>query len=73
MVGTLVGIAIVVIVLGTILIKSEIKYKQEQSKKKRMAAIREAQSDREEKELTVREKSRAKKFAKEENPEGNVV
>ncbi|MBT6047306.1 hypothetical protein HN803_07420 [candidate division WWE3 bacterium] len=76
MIGTSIGIAIVIIVLGTILIKSEIKYGKEQSKKKRMAAIREASSDREEKEkkeLSARQKKRAEKFGNGEVSEGDVV
>jgi len=68
----LIGLGILVFVLAFILIKSERQYKKDQAKSKRMAAIREAQSDREEKELTVREKKRAKKFAKEEKIEGFV-
>ena len=63
--SVVVGIVILIVVLGAILIKSEIQYKKDQSKKERMASIREAKSDREETELTARQKKRAKKFAKE--------
>ena len=75
MIGTAIGIAIVIITFAVILIKSEIKYSKNQAKQKRMAAIRESSSDSEDKveTLTTRQKQRAEKFGDNEVSEGNVA
>jgi len=58
----LIGIVTLIIVLSVILIRSELQYRKDQTKKRRMAAIRESHADSEDKKISARDKKRAEKF-----------
>jgi len=72
MLSEIIGIVALIIILSAILFKSEKAYRKDQAKKRRLANMRKAKVDREDRELDVRGKKRAEKFANENISEGNV-
>ena len=67
--SVIIGLSVFIIVLSAILIKSESQYRKDQKKSRRLANMRLARVERVERverDLTVRAKKRAVKFAKKE-------
>ena len=64
--SVIIGLSVLIIVLSAILIKSESQYRKDQKKSRRLANMRLARVERVERDLTVRAKKRAVKFAKKE-------